>query len=152
MNITSLIKITTSTAAIAIAALSTSCIQPVPQQQAGVQNQPQVQPGNNPYAVPGLNGQVQNPNYNPQTGVPAPYQPLPGVPSDPPNIQIPDSTPSIGPASQPTAATTHDVIRGESLWRISRKYGVSIEAIQQANGLKDDNIWAGQKLIIPAGN
>ena len=157
MNITSLIKFTTASVVITASALLTSCVQPVAQQQAGTQNVPQ-QAGVNPYAVPGLNGQNQappvagNPNYIPQNNVPAPYQPLPGVPTDVPNIQTPEPTPSIGGASQPTAATTHDVVAGESLWRISRKYGVSIADIQKANGLKNDTIWAGKKLIIPAGN
>ncbi len=159
MNIISLIKITTTSAAIAASTLLISCVQPTGQQQAGVSNQPQASAAANPYAVPGLGGQTpapapaQNyPNYSGQTNTPAPYQPLPGVPSDVPNIQTPAPTPSSGTSSASTGATTHDVIRGESLWRISRKYGVSIEAIQQANGLKDNNIWAGQKLNIPAGN
>ena len=39
---------------------------------------------------------------------------------------------------------------GESLWTISKRTGVSIEAIKQANGLKSDVIWENSKLIIPA--
>lgn len=47
-------------------------------------------------------------------------------------------------------ATTHTVVSGESLTKIAAKYGVTIAAIKTANGLKNDNIRAGQKLTIPA--
>lgn len=154
MNTTSLIKLTSSAIAIATATLFSSCVQPVGQQQQGAVNQPQA--GQNPYAVPGLNGQNQappvvgNPSY-PQNQGTAPYQPLPGVPSDP--AVLPEPSPAIPSApAQPSAATSHDVVAGESLWRISRKYGVTVDALKEANGLKNDTIWAGQKLIIPAGN
>ena len=46
--------------------------------------------------------------------------------------------------------TSHTVKRGETLSTISRKYGVTIAALKNANGLKNDNIQAGQKLKIPA--
>ena len=39
---------------------------------------------------------------------------------------------------------------GDSLWRISKRTGVSIDAIKQANGLTSDVIRKGQKLTIPA--
>lgn len=156
MNTTSLIKITTTAvSSLLTAAFVTSCVQPQQQVQQPVQGQV-AQQGSNPYAVPGL-GQGQAP-VAPQPPVvnngSAPYQPLPGVPSDPPTVNIPDPTPNVNytPSAPSASASTHDVIKGESLWRISRKYGVSIEAIQQANGLKNNNIWAGQKLIIPSAN
>lgn len=48
------------------------------------------------------------------------------------------------------AATTHTVVKGETLSKIASKYGVGVAAIKSANGLKNDNIRAGQKLKIPA--
>ena len=51
------------------------------------------------------------------------------------------------PAANPT---THTVKKGETLSTIARKYGVTIAALKSANGLKNDNINAGQKLKIPA--
>ena len=101
--------------------------------------------GNNDYAVPGANGETGGAN--------APYQPLPGV-ADAPNIAAPDPAPRIGtptlPDPVPTAiAGSHTVIAGESLWRISRKYGVSVVQLKAANKLQNDTIWVGQKLIIP---
>ena len=38
---------------------------------------------------------------------------------------------------------------GDSLWTISKRTGVSIDAIKKANGLESDVIWEGSKLIIP---
>lgn len=43
----------------------------------------------------------------------------------------------------------HEVAPLETLWRISKMYGVSVESIRRANGLKDYKIFVGQKLIIP---
>ena len=52
-------------------------------------------------------------------------------------------TPKANPA-------THTVKKGETLSVIAKKYGVTIAAIKSANGMKNDNIRAGQKLKIPA--
>ena len=44
----------------------------------------------------------------------------------------------------------HTVQQEENLYRIARKYGTSVQAIQQANGIADPTlITVGQKLIIP---
>jgi murein DD-endopeptidase MepM/ murein hydrolase activator NlpD len=43
----------------------------------------------------------------------------------------------------------HTVRKGETLWRISKTYGVSIAEITEANGLSDFTINAGQRLFIP---
>jgi len=43
----------------------------------------------------------------------------------------------------------HSVRKGETLWRISKAYGVSILEITEANGLSDFTIKVGQKLFIP---
>ena len=47
-------------------------------------------------------------------------------------------------------ATSHVVKKGETLSIIAKKYGTTIAALKNANGLKNDNIRAGQKLTIPA--
>lgn len=51
---------------------------------------------------------------------------------------------------QSGGTTTHSVRKGETLSVIANKYGVTINAIKNANGLKNDKIQAGQKLKIPA--
>ncbi|KAL4620620.1 hypothetical protein ACB092_06G168400 [Castanea dentata] len=44
---------------------------------------------------------------------------------------------------------TIEIAKGDTLWGLSRKFGVSVNAIKEANGLKGDTIYAGKKLIIP---
>jgi LysM repeat protein len=47
---------------------------------------------------------------------------------------------------------THVVAPGENLFRISLRYGVSMQAIAQANGITNLNlIFVGQRLVIPSG-
>jgi len=56
------------------------------------------------------------------------------------------------PKTATTKATskTHTVASGETLYRLSSKYGVSIAAIQKANNIKNPNAMRqGMKLIIP---
>lgn len=46
-------------------------------------------------------------------------------------------------------AVYHSVKSGETLYRISQRYGVSIRGIQKLNGLTDsDTIYTGQKLLV----
>jgi LysM repeat protein len=46
--------------------------------------------------------------------------------------------------------TTHYVSWGETLFSIALRYGVTVQAIMDANGLSDpDRIYVGQRLIIP---
>jgi murein DD-endopeptidase MepM/ murein hydrolase activator NlpD len=50
----------------------------------------------------------------------------------------------------PTGATIHIVQRGETLFRIAVRYGVTVDVIIAANGIQDPTlIQAGQRLIIP---
>jgi LysM repeat protein len=46
----------------------------------------------------------------------------------------------------------HIVHRGENLTQIAARYGTSVQAIMQANGLGNPNfVWVGQRLRIPGG-
>jgi N-acetylmuramoyl-L-alanine amidase len=48
------------------------------------------------------------------------------------------------------ARSVHVVRRGETLWRIARRYGTSVDALRRLNGLKPgDPIRVGDKLAIP---
>jgi LysM repeat protein len=40
------------------------------------------------------------------------------------------------------------VAAGETLWSISRRYGISVQHLKQKNGLNDNTIVAGEKLRI----
>ena len=53
-------------------------------------------------------------------------------------------------SSKKSKATTHTIKSGENLGRIAKKYGVTVDAIKKANGLKSDAIRAGAELKIPA--
>lgn len=45
-------------------------------------------------------------------------------------------------------AGSHTVAKGETLYRISKDYGVSIQDLKKWNGLADNTIQVGQKLIV----
>ena len=58
-------------------------------------------------------------------------------------------------ATSPAAASaqTHTVATGETAWSIARKYGVTIQALAQANGLSESmSVRVGQRLAIPAAS
>lgn len=62
------------------------------------------------------------------------------------------SRPAAAPARQPAAAAarrTHTVVRGETLFGISRRYGVEPARIRAANQLQGDTVRIGQTLVIP---
>jgi len=67
-------------------------------------------------------------------------------------------TPSLpataaGPANSTAVAgapaASHTVLRGDTLFSISRRYGQTVEAIKRANGLTSDVIYPGDVLNIP---
>lgn len=46
-------------------------------------------------------------------------------------------------------AQTHTVKNGDNLWKIARKFNVSVDDIKKVNNLKDNNLKIGMKLDIP---
>jgi LysM repeat protein len=54
------------------------------------------------------------------------------------------------PPQAPQAARSHTIVRGDTLERIARKYGVTSQQVMQANGMKNDVVRLGRKLVIPA--
>jgi len=62
--------------------------------------------------------------------------------------KVEESTPR---PTKPTTIETsiyHTVIKGETLWRISKKYGTTVEAIQRMNNLNTKIISIGQRLRV----
>jgi membrane-bound lytic murein transglycosylase D len=53
------------------------------------------------------------------------------------------------PEPNPAPAPTHLVRKGDTLWSIARRYGVTVDSIQSANHLADRPIQPGMKLAIP---
>ncbi|MCY7990539.1 LysM peptidoglycan-binding domain-containing protein [Bacillus haynesii] len=57
------------------------------------------------------------------------------------------SSSSSAKASQASSAT-HKVVKGDSLWKISRTYGMTVNELKSMNGLKTDLIRIGQVLKV----
>lgn len=90
---------------------------------------------------------------------PAPATPTPTPTSSPQPPARPTATPAPytpEPTATPTVTPTpiiHTIARGETLIAIARKYGVSVAAIQEANGILDPrSLRVGQQLAIPSEN
>ena len=60
-----------------------------------------------------------------------------------------ETTP-IAPFEQPIASTAHTVIKGDTLYNISKRYAVTVDALQNANDLDGNTIGLGQVLTIPS--
>lgn len=66
--------------------------------------------------------------------------------------QTSSSTVVTTPSSVEQVAQTYVIQSGDTLSVIAERFGVSIEALSQANGIDDVNtIRPGQELVIPAG-
>jgi LysM repeat protein len=94
-----------------------------------------------PTAPPPVDSAIVDPGIAPGAPKPAPREPAaaPGAPA---------ATPSA-PAHVELSGTIHTVGKGDSLWAIGKKYGVSVESLKKANGLTKDTVVIGQKLQIP---
>lgn len=62
-------------------------------------------------------------------------------------VAVPDSVQELSTRLLPRYVY-HRVRRGETLWHIARRYGVSVSALKSWNGLRSYLIHPGQKLII----
>ncbi|MEW6624263.1 MAG: L,D-transpeptidase family protein [Bacillota bacterium] len=94
---------------------------------------PQVPIGTTVEIISGGGSYSQNPN------------PVKNDPSEAP--QIPQTSPP--PASQPQGQK-YIVQQGDTLWRLSQRFGVSLDVLIKANNLKNPNVLhPGQELIIP---
>lgn len=73
---------------------------------------------------------------------------IPGAAPSPAAPTVVPTSPAASPAPS-AAAIVHLVQKGETLFAISRRYGVSVDAIVQANKLAGSVIREGQRLTIP---
>ena len=65
---------------------------------------------------------------------------------------LPMGTPNLFPPSAEGAIAAYIVQPGDTLSEIAQRYGTSVEAIAQANGIANPNlIFPGQRLSIPTG-
>jgi len=90
------------------------------------------------------------------------YSELTGGATPVPQAAVVTPAPAATPAPVPTAAPAvvqeatgaayRYVVRwGDTLFSIAQRFGVTVDAIKQANGLTSDFIVVGQELIIPGG-
>lgn len=111
----------------------------------------------NQYGVPtpGAPGAYDpaNPPYQPIGPINPPAAPIPNANpyGTPPPITTSPSVPATpAPAPAPELnGNVYTIKKGDSLWGISRKYGTSVSAIKEANGMTSDTIIDGRTLIIP---
>lgn len=62
----------------------------------------------------------------------------------------PVKQPEAAPKPQPKAkTTTHKVAKGETLFAIAKKYGVTVKQIKDANNMTSDKLSIGQRIKIP---
>lgn len=63
--------------------------------------------------------------------------------------QAPTPKPKPKPVKVKPKTIRHTVVKGDTLWGLSRKYGSSVSKIQKANGLNGTKIINGKTLVIP---
>lgn len=59
------------------------------------------------------------------------------------------AAPRTGSQGGSAQRRSHTVAAGETLFGIARRYGVSVDAIREANELEGDALRTGQRLVIP---
>ena len=106
------------------------------------------------------------PSVPPVTATPSPVatrplsSPTPVTETEAATMPAPAETPTpmpvtpVAPVPAPTVSATevyYIVQWGDTLTWIACRYGTTVEAIKSANGLRSDFIYAGQRLMIPAG-
>ncbi len=98
--------------------------------------------------LPTVQARNTAPSASATRGVPTAAETVPPTPTKekPPTPTTPKAMPT--PAQR---AQNHTISTGDTLYGISRRYGVSVEALAEANGLSPDAPLAvGQRLQIPA--
>ena len=104
-------------------------------------NTPKPQPTNTPRPQP-----TNTPRPQP-TNTPRPANTPPPQPT---NTPVPTAAPPATPV--PSGGTVHVVVAGDTLYAISRRYGVSVQDLVQANGIVNPSlIYVGQRITIPGG-
>lgn len=67
-------------------------------------------------------------------------------------LSLSTQKPASAPASPPAGTVSNSrytVQKGDSLWTIGMRHGVSVDALKSANGLTGDALSVGQTLILP---
>jgi LysM repeat protein len=90
----------------------------------------------NPYAAADYANEDGSPyEANPAYDAPAAYE-----------EESSDAAVSVTPTSEPRI---HTVVRGDTLWGLSKQYGVSVSSIKRENSMVNDIVVLGANLKIP---
>ena len=71
------------------------------------------------------------------------------VRADAPKPSAKGAAASSSSKSSASGTTRYRVRRGDSLWTIARRHGISVDALKRANSMRSDRVVAGQVLVIP---
>ncbi|MGD2143094.1 MAG: LysM peptidoglycan-binding domain-containing protein [Anaerolineae bacterium] len=83
-----------------------------------------------------------------------PSEPPATATSEPVTSPLPTPVPTSAPVATaaPSETTTHVVQPGENLFGVAVRYGTTVQAIIEANGIANPQvIYVGQELVIPSG-
>ena len=75
-------------------------------------------------------------------------EPVAAAPEAAATESVPAPVPAPAPAAAEGAPSVHVVQPGETVYRISRQYGVSVQQIRKWNNLKNDMIEVGQQVVV----
>jgi len=119
--------------AVSVTGLTAMLIQGCKREQTETENQPSTPPDTNAMAM----------NTNLPSAMEASNSSV-----QPPAVALPTA-----PAVTEAAGAEYVVVKGDSLWKISKKNGVTVKAIEAANpGIDPAKLKVGQKLSIPGGS
>ena len=116
---------------------------PAPTQQYAAASPSQPYAAAPPKRVETIPIRPQQPQYQTPQRAPQPYAP-------PPAPQVEYKAPP--PVPQPAAPKTVSVQRGDTLYKLSRRHGVSVKEIKAANRMRGTRLRVGQEIIIPGGS
>ncbi|EOI6580790.1 N-acetylmuramoyl-L-alanine amidase AmiB [Yersinia enterocolitica] len=85
-----------------------------------------------------------------RSGVSQPEPVVSNISSNAQGGRVPATKPVAAGAVTKNRSQIHKVQRGETLSGIASQYGVSMAVLRQNNTLKNDVVWVGQRLKIPA--
>ena len=81
------------------------------------------------------------------TKQPEPTKPAPPAPPKATPVTVVPPTPTTATPA-PAAARTHTVIKGDTMYNITKRYGITIDQLKQYNNLPDNSVKLGQVLKV----